>query len=128
MRGTLKQRSKGSWTIIIDAGRDPATGKRRQQWHTVKGTKREAEKRLTELVHQVDNGVYVKSGNLTVGAYLEQWLGVGDKMDGLDVLQQTAQQYRTLVVDNTSKSTQLDEICFWYQADSVPRKFRLGKH
>jgi len=74
MRGTLKQRSKGSWTIIIDAGRDPATGKRRQQWHTVKGTKREAEKRLAELVHQVDNGVYVKSGNLTVGAYLEQWL------------------------------------------------------
>ena len=74
MRGTLKQRSKGSWTIIIDAGRDPATGKRRQQWHTVKGTKREAEKRLAELVHQVDNGVYVKSGNLTVGAYLDQWL------------------------------------------------------
>ena len=46
MRGTLKQRSKGSWTIILDAGPDPATGKRRQQWHTVKGTKREAEKRL----------------------------------------------------------------------------------
>lgn len=75
MRGTLKQRSKGSWTIILDAGRDPATGKRRKQWHTVKGTKREAEKRLAELVHQVDNGVYVKSGNLTVRAYLEQWRG-----------------------------------------------------
>ena len=48
-------------------------------------------------------------------------------MDGLDVLQQTAQQYRTLVVDNTSKSSQLDEICFWHQADSIQRKFRLGR-
>ena len=29
MRGTIKQRAKGSWTIILDMGRDPATGKRR---------------------------------------------------------------------------------------------------
>ena len=74
MRGSIKQRSKGSWTIILDAGRDPATGKRSQQWHTVKGTKRQAEKRLVELIHQVDTGDYVKPGNLTVGAFLVQWL------------------------------------------------------
>jgi len=74
MRGTVKKRAKDSWTIILDAGRDPATGKRRQQWHTVKGTKREAEKRLAELIHQVDNGGYVKPGNLTVGTYLQKWL------------------------------------------------------
>ena len=61
MRGQLKQRSKGSWTIILDAGRDP-------------GTKREAEKRLAELVHQVDTGGYIKPANHTVGTFLEQWL------------------------------------------------------
>ena len=72
--------------------------------------------------------VFSQSNHDTKLEIVKQWLGVGDKMDGLDVLQQTAQQYRTLVVDNTSKSTELDEICFWYQADSIPRKFRLGKH
>ena len=59
---------------------------------------------------------------------VKQWLGVGDKRDGLEVLEQTAQQYRTLVIDNTSKSSQLDGLCFWYQADGGKRKFKLGKH
>ena len=74
MRGTLKQRSKGSWTIILDAGRDPATGKRSQRWVTVRGTKREAEKRLAELVHQVGSGLPVDKGKLRLGEYLETWL------------------------------------------------------
>ena len=58
---------------------------------------------------------------------VKQWLGVGLKQDALDVLDQTAQMYRTLVVDNTSKSKQLDQICYWYQADDVVRKFQLGR-
>ena len=95
MRGTLKQRSKGSWTIILDAGRDPATGKRRQQWHTVKGTKREAEKRLAELVHQVDNGDYVNPGNLTVGAFLVQWLR---DYASTNVRPRTIEGYRDIVI------------------------------
>ena len=57
---------------------------------------------------------------------MKQWLGVGDKADGVDVLEQTAQQYRTLVIDNTSKSSRLDEICFWFQADGARRKFHIG--
>ena len=73
MRGTLKQRSKGSWSLTFDAGRDQ-TGKRRRQTITVRGTKRQAEARLAELVHQVETGGYVKSGRQTVGAYLRQWL------------------------------------------------------
>ncbi|MEE2927094.1 MAG: tyrosine-type recombinase/integrase [Chloroflexota bacterium] len=58
----------------MDAGRDPATGKRRQQWHTVKGTKREAEKRLAELVNQVDNGQYSQPTKLTFGSFMGRWL------------------------------------------------------
>lgn len=40
MRGHIKQRSKGSWSIVIDVGKDPETGKRRQHWHTIKGLKK----------------------------------------------------------------------------------------
>jgi len=58
---------------------------------------------------------------------VRQWLGIGDKADALSVLDQTAAQYRTLVVDNTSKSKRLDEICFWFQAEDVERRFHLGR-
>ena len=74
MRGTIKQRSKGSWTIIQDVGRDPATGKRQQKWETVRGTKREAEKRLAELQHQLNTGEYVKTNNGALGDFLDRWL------------------------------------------------------
>ena len=55
MRGTLKQRSKGSWTLTFDTGRD-ITGKRQRQTVTIQGTKRQAEARMAELIHQVDGG------------------------------------------------------------------------
>jgi hypothetical protein len=71
--------------------------------------------------------VFSQSNHDTKLEIVKQWLAVGEKHEGLDVLQQTAQQYRTLVIDNTSKSSQLDELCFWYQADNVKRKFVLGK-
>jgi hypothetical protein len=32
-----------AWRIVVDAGTDPITGKRRQITRTVRGTKREAE-------------------------------------------------------------------------------------
>ena len=74
MRGHIKQRSKGSWSIVLELGRDPSTGKRRQQWVTVRGTKKEAEKKLAELQHQMDTGSIIKPSKDTVGAFLQRWL------------------------------------------------------
>ena len=48
MRGTILKRAKGSWTIIIDVGKHP-DGRRKQQWVTLKGSKRDAERRLAEI-------------------------------------------------------------------------------
>ena len=64
MKGHIRQRSKGSWSIVIDTGRDPETGKRRQQWHTVRGTKRDAERALREMLHSLEVGSYVKKLSL----------------------------------------------------------------
>lgn len=47
---------------------------RLRQWVSVKGTKRDAEKRLAELLHQFDTGAYMKPGKTTLADYLEQWL------------------------------------------------------
>lgn len=74
MRGSIIKRSENSYTIVLNLGKDPATGKRRQQWVTVKGNKRDAEKRLSELLHQLDTNTFVKPGRMTVAEYLEQWL------------------------------------------------------
>ncbi len=74
MRGSIVKRSKGSWTIILNLGRDPSTGKRKQQWTTVRGTKRDAEKKLADLLHQLDTGDYIKPDKVTFGSFLNQWL------------------------------------------------------
>jgi hypothetical protein len=49
-------------------------GKYKQQWVSVKGAKRDAEKSLAELLHQLDNGTYIKPGKITLAEYLERWL------------------------------------------------------
>ena len=46
MRGSIRQRTKGSWEITIDIGRDPATGKRLRHFETVNGRKTDAHNRL----------------------------------------------------------------------------------
>ena len=74
MRGHIVKRYASSWSIVLDLGRDPTTGKRRQQWVSVKGTKRDAERKMSELLHQVDAGGFVKPAKLTVGEFLRQWL------------------------------------------------------
>jgi len=74
MKGHIRQRSKGSWTIWVDLGRDPETGKRRQQTMTVRGSKKDAERELRTILTRIEGGILVKPNKLTVGEYLEQWL------------------------------------------------------
>lgn len=74
MRGSIVKRSKDSWTVILNLGRDSATGKRKQQWVTVRGTKRDAERKLAELQHQMDTGTFIRPSKLTLGAFLQEWL------------------------------------------------------
>ena len=74
MRGHLRKRGQDTWALVVDLGRDPQTDKRRQQWHTVKGTKKDAERELRDLLHRIETGGYVQPAHLTMGAFLEQWL------------------------------------------------------
>lgn len=78
MRGHLTQRTEGSWTIVLDEGRvlDPKTGllKRKQRWVTVRGTKRDAEKKLAELLHRVNHGDILEPSALPLGEWLTRWL------------------------------------------------------
>ncbi|HCP60648.1 MAG TPA: site-specific integrase, partial [Dehalococcoidia bacterium] len=72
--GHIVKRSKDSYSIKISVGKDTTTGKYKYQWVSVKGTKKEAEKRLSEMLNQLDNGTFMKPGKTTLGEYLERWL------------------------------------------------------
>jgi len=78
MRGHIFQRSEGSWTIVLDIGRkvDPATGKlkRIQKWKTVRGTKKEAQAELTNMLHNLSRGQVISPSRMTLGEWLEEWL------------------------------------------------------
>jgi hypothetical protein len=78
MRGSLVQRYKSSWSIVLDLGYqvDSVTGKKRrkQQWITVHGTKREAETRLAELVNDTNRGTFVAPRKRTFGEWLDEWV------------------------------------------------------
>lgn len=74
MRGHIIKRGKNSYSVKFGTGKDPVTGRYKSQWVTVKGTKKDAEKRLSELLNQVDTGTFMKPGKLTLAEFLETWL------------------------------------------------------
>ena len=83
MRGSLKRRYKGSWSNILDLGyrTDPDTGrrKRRQKWVTLRGTKRDAERKLAELVNDTNKGRFIEPSKITVAEWLDIWLDLAIK-------------------------------------------------
>jgi integrase len=78
MRGSIRQRSKGSWRITLEFGYlpDPQTGikKRVQKFVTFRGTKREAQDKLTDLLGATKRGEFVEPSRMTLGSWLTEWL------------------------------------------------------
>jgi integrase len=70
----MQERTPGSWTLWIDLGPDPATGKRRQRTTTFKGTRRQAENHLADLIAQVDKGTFPVNAPQALADYITHWL------------------------------------------------------
>jgi len=66
MRGSIRRRSR-TWTHVVDVGRDPATGRRRQRSKGGFVTRREAEKALGRALAAIGAGELAGAGGLTVG-------------------------------------------------------------
>jgi integrase len=73
VRGHIRKRGSG-YSVVVELPRDPVTGKRRQQWHVVKGNKADAERELRNILSSIDRGMYIKPAKLTVGEMLRRWL------------------------------------------------------
>jgi integrase len=78
MRGH-KRFKDGSWRLIVDAGKDPMTGKRRQIFRTVRAPNTRAganlaDVELARLVVEVTSGEVSPSAHITVGELLVRWV------------------------------------------------------
>jgi integrase len=73
-RGTIEQRSPGSYRLRYSLARHPVTGKRRVATTTVRGTRKDAERELTRLLRTTDTGEHVDPNRMTVRRWLETWL------------------------------------------------------
>ncbi|MGB5925202.1 MAG: tyrosine-type recombinase/integrase [Dehalococcoidia bacterium] len=94
MKGHVYQRAKGSWTIVYDLPTDCVTGKRRQKSQTVRGTKRDAERTLREVLLSLERGSYVKPNKITLGELLRQWLKDYASMNTTD---RTQESYTSII-------------------------------
>ena len=74
MRGSIKWQSDNSYRVRASIGKDPISGKYISHFETVKGNKKDAERRLRELLTEVDKGTFIEPGKITLGNYLTQWL------------------------------------------------------
>ena len=73
MRGYIRSRGPDKWQIVCEAGCD-GTGKRRQVFKTLRGTKRAAQKELAQLIATVSSNSYVHPTKATVADFLRRWL------------------------------------------------------
>ncbi len=74
MRGSITKRGDRTWRLTVELERDPLTGRRRRRTETVHGTRREAEARLAQLIHEAETGLAVEPSRLTVADWLRTWL------------------------------------------------------
>lgn len=74
MRGHIIKRFKNSYTVVLSLPKDPKTGKYRQKWLSVRGKRENAEKKLTELLYQMDGGANLDPSKIKLGDYLALWI------------------------------------------------------
>lgn len=69
--GFIRRRGDG-WQVIVYAGRDPVTARKRQVSRTVRGTKREAQALRAQLLVEVGKGQHLGT-DVTFAELVERW-------------------------------------------------------
>lgn len=71
--GHIRKRTSktgSSWQLVVESERDPITGKRERTYKTFKGTKKQAEAELRNLISKIENGGIVSVSTIK----LDDWL------------------------------------------------------
>ncbi len=94
MKGLVRKRKDGRWEGRIELTPDPLT-KRRKRKYVYADTKRECQRLVNEIVHDLETGNFADAGKLTIKSYMEKWLGVYSKK-----LAASTQQSHKIYVEN----------------------------
>ena len=73
MKGTIRKRSPGSWEIQVFLGRDE-NGKRVRKTETVRGKKADAERRVREILSELDRGITPTKTRYKLGEWMDRWM------------------------------------------------------
>lgn len=73
MRGCIIERN-GSFRLKVSLGKNQQTGKYESYCETFRGNHSEAQKRLRQILTELDKGIFTKPGKTTVADYLNTWL------------------------------------------------------
>jgi len=73
MEGYFRKRGK-TWYYSVDVGINPATGDRDRVYKGGFKTKKEAQAAVATLIHELDQGTYVKEANIIFKEFVEEWL------------------------------------------------------
>lgn len=79
MTGSIVKRGGNRFALIIERGyvpdpKQPGRLKRKQQWIAFRGSKRDAQTRLRELLKAQDDGAFVEPSKRTVEQWCSEWL------------------------------------------------------
>lgn len=70
----IRQRSPGTWQIVVHTGRRDEQGRYARITRTIRGPKKEAERQRAELVAQLAAGTYFRPAREPVVQFLARWL------------------------------------------------------
>lgn len=73
MNGSIRQRSPGSWELQVFLGRD-TQGKRLRKTETVRGKKNDAQRRLREMLANLDHGIAPPQRRYKLRDWLDLWM------------------------------------------------------
>ena len=73
MRGSIIKRGD-SYRIKVSLGKDSVTGKYISHYETVSSNKKDAERRLNQLINDLGKGLYIRPSKTNLREYLESWL------------------------------------------------------
>jgi len=100
MRGSVHKRASGRYAVVLDVGRDPETGRRRQKWVSGFATKGAAEDALVDLLGKRQRGETIDPDLTPFELYVSAW--IDGRVDQLAPLSVT--QYRSVVKNHVKGS------------------------
>lgn len=90
-RGTITQRSPDRWLVRVTLGYE--AGKQVRVNRVVRGNKQDADRVLTKLTREADEGLAVRTSRQSLGEWLSEWLDAWCN----DVRERTSRDYRWII-------------------------------